>query len=43
MVSIDTAKCVGCGQCAADCFNHNLKLVDGKMTVKNVSGTYKCR
>ncbi|MDD3165250.1 MAG: nitroreductase family protein [Oscillospiraceae bacterium] len=34
MVIIDSAKCIGCGQCAPDCFNHNLKPVGGKMTVK---------
>lgn len=34
MVIIDPQRCIGCGLCATDCFSRNLKLADGKMTVK---------
>lgn len=33
MIVVDQAKCIGCGQCIADCFKENLFLENGKATV----------
>ncbi|RGF74187.1 nitroreductase family protein [Ruminococcus sp. AF31-8BH] len=34
MIIIDKEKCVGCGNCAKDCFGYNLSMEHGKMEVK---------
>ena len=33
MIKIDQSKCMGCGECVADCFNGCLAVIDGKANV----------
>ena len=40
MIVIDEQKCVGCGQCVADCVFHNLTVAQGKAHV--VQGCMQC-
>lgn len=35
MIIIDKELCIGCGTCTQDCFNKNIKLVDGKADAGN--------
>lgn len=36
MMKIDSNKCIGCEQCAKDCFPNDIEMVDGKAIAKNV-------
>jgi len=36
-MKIDTEKCIGCGQCVKDCFPNDIKIVDGKASIKNIT------
>ena len=38
MIVIDEQKCVGCGQCVADCVFHNLTVAQGKAHVRALRG-----
>lgn len=35
MINIDNKLCIGCGTCTQDCFNKNIKLVNGKAEAGN--------
>lgn len=37
MMKVDIEKCVGCGQCVKDCFPRDIKIVDGKAKINNVT------
>lgn len=35
MMTVDTAKCIGCGKCASDCFPNDIEFIDNKAHIKN--------
>ncbi|MBV7275556.1 nitroreductase family protein [Clostridium sp. PL3] len=37
MMNVNVEKCVGCGQCAKDCFPRDIEIVNGKAKINNVS------
>ncbi len=36
-MNVNVEKCVGCGQCAKDCFPRDIEIVNGKAKINNVS------
>lgn len=36
-MNVNVEKCIGCGQCAKDCFPRDIEIVDGKAKINNVS------
>ncbi|MGB5822903.1 MAG: nitroreductase family protein [Proteocatella sp.] len=41
MMNVDSQKCIGCGQCVKECFPEDIKMVDGKAKIRNVT-CFKC-
>lgn len=41
MMNVDREKCVGCGQCVKECFPADIKIIDGKAKINNVT-CFKC-
>ncbi|GIM29987.1 nitroreductase [Clostridium polyendosporum] len=37
MISVNTEKCIGCGQCVKDCFLRDIEMVDSKAKINNVT------
>ena len=37
MMKVTTEKCIGCGQCVRDCFPKDIKIVDDKAIINNVT------
>lgn len=37
MMIIDNEKCVGCGFCVKDCFPRDIKIVEGKAKIRNIT------
>ncbi|MFA9377462.1 MAG: nitroreductase family protein [Lachnotalea sp.] len=37
MMTVDNAKCIGCGMCLKDCFPKDIELVDQKANIKNIN------
>jgi ferredoxin len=37
MFKVNAEKCIGCGQCASDCFPKAIKLVQGKAVIENTA------
>lgn len=41
MMNVDSQKCIGCGQCVKECFPADIKMVDGKAKIRNIT-CFKC-
>lgn len=41
MMNVNSEKCIGCGQCAKDCFVRDIKIIEGKAKINNVT-CFKC-
>ena len=41
-ITIDREKCIGCGECAADCVSRHIELRDGQAYVREGSGCIGC-
>lgn len=37
MFKVDSEKCIGCGQCVKDCFPADIKIIDGKAQIRNIT------
>lgn len=41
MMKVDLEKCIGCGMCISDCFANDIKMIDGKASIRNIT-CFKC-
>lgn len=41
MMNVDTQKCIGCAQCVKECFPGDIKMVDSKAKIRNIT-CFKC-